>query len=170
MALVVEDGSIVAGAESFVTVAAASTYHSNRGNTAWAALASDAVREQCLRKATDYMEQMYRSRWKGFRVSSLQVLSWPRADVELVDGPYRNTVANNIVPDEVKNACSELALKAATAELAPDLTQAVLSETVGPISTSYDKGSPEFTRYRAIDAMLALYLTGSSLNSKLVRS
>ena len=72
MALIVEDGSIVTGAESYISVADASTYHSNRGNTAWASLSTDAIREQCLRKATDFMRQAYRSRWQGYRVNEDQ--------------------------------------------------------------------------------------------------
>ena len=169
MSLIVEDGTIVAGAESFVTVAAANTYHSNRGNATWATITT-AQAEEALRRATDYMEQMYRNRWKGFRVSSSQALSWPRADVELEDGPYRNTVATDIVPTEVKNACSEYALRAAAGELAADLEQAVVSEGVGPMRVEYDRGSPEWVRYRALDATLALYLKGSSSMAKLVRS
>ena len=98
MSLIVEDGSIVTGAESYISVADASTYHTARGNAAWAALASDAVREQCLRKATDYMEQVYRSRWQGCRVGETQALSWPRYDVE-VEG---YAVDSDIVPTEVK--------------------------------------------------------------------
>jgi len=38
MALIVEDGSIVTGAESYCTVAFANTYLANRGYTAWDAL------------------------------------------------------------------------------------------------------------------------------------
>lgn len=168
MSLIVEDGSIVTGAESYITVAEASTYHSNRGNAAWAALTSDAVREQCLRKATDYMEQAYRSRWQGYRTGETQALSWPRYDVT-VEG---YDVDSDVVPAAVKNACAELALKAATAELLADQSQAVLSEKVGEIEVAYDKASPQRTRYPAIEAMLALYLAtgGGGISMGIVRS
>ena len=168
MSLICEDGSIVTGAESYCSVADASAYHTARGNAAWAALASDTVREQCLRKATDYMEQVYRSRWQGCRVSETQALSWPRYDVE-VEG---YAVDSDIVPTEVKNACAELALKASAADLNPDLTQGVLSEQVGSIQVTYDKASPQFTRYRAIDALLSPYLKagGGGCSMGLIRS
>ena len=168
MSLIVEDGSIVTGAESYISVADASTYHTARGNAAWAALASDTVREQCLRKATDYMEQVYRSRWQGCRVGETQALSWPRYDIE-VEG---YAVDSDIVPTEIKNACAELALKASAAELNPDLTQGVLSETVGSISVTYDKASPQFTRYKAIDAILSPYLKagGGGCSMGVIRS
>jgi len=167
MALEVEDGTGKATAESFISVTDASTYHTARGNAAWAALASDAVREQCLRKATDYMEQVYRSRWQGCRVSETQALSWPRYSV-VVEGYL---VDDASVPDAVKRACAELALKASSADLAPDLTQGVVREQIGPIAVEYDKNSPQATRYRAIDAMLAPFLTsGGGCSVKLVRT
>lgn len=168
MALTVETGAVVAGAESYISVADASTYHTNRGNAAWAALSTDTVREQCLRKATDYMTQAYRDRWQGARYDEDQVLDWPR------EGVVRDSweVGHDEVPTEVKNACAELALKAATASLSPDLTQGVVSEQVGSIAVTYDKNSPQRTRYAAIDNMLAPYLKagGSGMMMGLIRS
>jgi hypothetical protein len=176
MAIVVETGSGSATAESFASVADATTYHSNRGNAAWAALASDTVREQCLRKATDYMEQAFRTRWQGYRNTATQALSWPRSFVYLEPfilgavGSYPYLVADDIVPVQVKNACAELALKAATADLLADTTQQVVSETIGPISTTYDKFSPQNTRYIAIEAMLQPYFARGSNSIKTVRA
>lgn len=168
MSLIVEDGSIVTGAESYISVTDASTYHTARGNAAWAALASDTVREQCLRKATDYMEQVYRSRWQGCRVGETQALSWPRYDVE-VEG---YAIDSDVVPDAVKRACAELALKVSSAELLADQSQGVLSEQVGPIAVTYDKSSPQRVRYPAIDAVLSPYLlaNGGGCSMGLIRS
>ena len=158
----------MATAESYCTVADASNYHTVRGNTAWAALTTDALREAALRRATDYMRQAYRSRWQGYKVNEDQALDWPRYDVE-VEG---YAVDSDIVPTEIKNACAELALKASAAELNPDLTQGVLSEQVGSIQVTYDKASPQFTRYRAIDALLSPYLKagGGGCSMGLIRS
>jgi hypothetical protein len=168
MTLIVEDGSIVTGAESYISVSDASNYHTVRGNTAWAALTTDALREAALRRATDYMRQAYRSRWQGYKVNEDQALDWPRYDVE-VEG---YAVDSDIVPTEVKNACAELALRASAADLNPDLTQGVLSEQVGSIQVTYDKASPQFTRYRAIDALLSPYLKagGGGCSMGLIRS
>ena len=168
MALEVEDGTGKSTSESYVSVADASTYHAARGNTAWASLSTDAIREQCLRKATDFMRQAYRSRWQGYKVNEDQALDWPRYGVE-VEG---YAVDSDIVPTEVKNACAELALKASAAELNPDLTQGVLSEQVGPIAVTYDKSSPQRVRYPAIDALLSPYLKagGGGINMGLIRS
>lgn len=154
MALTPEDGSVVAGADSYCSLAYATTYHGDRGNASWAALASDTVREQCLRKATDYMVQVYRGRWQGQRKQDGQSLDWPRVWV-VVD---HYAVLSTIVPTEVKNACAELALKAATSTLYADQSQGVIREKIGPLETEYDKSSPVAVRYKAVDSMLRPYL------------
>ena len=155
MAIIVEDGTIVTGAESYCTVAFADEYHAKRGNAAWDLLDAVDQKEPALRKATDYLEQAFFSLWKGIRVEDGQPLSWPRKCAYIDD---YTLIDDNIVPEAVKRACAELALKASAAELAPDMTQGVVSETVGPISVTYDTGSPQRKRYRAIENMLAPYL------------
>lgn len=159
MALVVEDGTGKSTAESYISAADATTYHNNRGNAAWAALASDTVREQYLRKATDFMIQAYASRWQGCKVdASVQALDWPRYDVVVDD----ESIDDNVVPEVVKRACAELALKAISGDLMPDLSQGVLSEQVGSIKVDYDKTSSQLPRYPAIEAMLAPYFDENS--------
>lgn len=160
MSLVVEDGTGIADAESYCTVAYADTYHSNLGNTAWAAL-SDAEKEQALRKATDYMVQVYGERWKGIRSYPLtQRLDWPRgwAVVDLVG------VGFDSVPDDVQRACASLALRASSATLAPDVKQQKESISVaGAVTVKFKTGAPPYTVYREIDNLLAKYLvTGGS--------
>jgi hypothetical protein len=173
MALVIEDGTGLANAESYISVTDATAYHTARGNSAWAALATDTVREQLLRKATDYMREVYRLRWKGVRESLTQALDWPRFNVSIDDVSYGNIpgyVPAHTVPAEVKSACAELALKAATGDLAPDLKRQVVAKVIGPIRTEYQPGAPEFTRFRAIDLMLKIYLESTGATVKMVRS
>lgn len=158
MALITEDGTGVAGAESYITVAAADTYFTDRGDTVWTALAVPA-KEAALRKGTDYMEGAFRSRWKGRRVLSTQALSWPRYSV-VVDGILQ---PSNIVPATVARACAELALRASAAPLAPDLGAQVKQETVGPISVTYADGARQSDRFQAVDRMLAAYLRGGGM-------
>lgn len=165
MALVVEDGTGLAGAEAFVSVADADTRHSNFGNTAWAS-ASTEEREQALRKATAYMEQAYRSKWKGTKLLRAQALSWPRYGAT-VDG---YTIDSTLVPDEVANACADLALRALSDDLNADQTRAVVREKVGPLETEYSEASPQGTRYRAVDMALGPFLRFGSMNTTLVRA
>jgi len=165
MAIVTENGTGKADAESYITVAAADTRHAAFGNTAWAAL-DTAAKESALRNATAYMLQSFRSRWTGFRVLLTQSLDWPRWQV-VVDGFY---IPSDAVPAEIANACADLALRASTETLAADLTRGIVREKVGPLETEFDPFSPQQTRYRAVDMMLAPYLKGSSSMATLVRA
>lgn len=167
MALVVEDGTGRADADSYATLEAALARHTALGNAAWAAIASDALREQALRRATEYMVGTYRLRWSGVRKSTTQALDWPRDAVPLPDSPGsyhgdRDYFPSNQVPQEVVNACIDLALKAATSTLAPDLGRAVRRRKVGPIDTEYEPGASQVTQYRAIDLALAPFLRNAS--------
>ena len=164
MALVVEDGTGLSTAESYISVANADARHTAFGNTAWTG--TDASKEAALRRATAYMEQAYRTRWIGVRANDGQALSWPRGWVE-VDG-YE--VDPDAVPTEVANACADLALKALSADLNADLERAVIREKVGPLETEYSAFSPERKRYPAIDMALAPYLMGAGAVMRLARA
>lgn len=147
MALIVEDGSRVAGADSYLSVADADTHHTARGNTGWTGDAG--AKEAALRKATDYLGQTYRQRWRGVRIDSNQALDWPRTGLAeiAVDG----------VPGDVRHATAELALLALTTDLNPPLARGgkVVREKVGPIETEFADAAPGRTRYPAIDGLLA---------------
>lgn len=159
MALIVEDGSGLSNAESFISVADANTYFTNRGITAWTG--SDAVKEQALRKATDYMQGRYGRRWKGTRKFDSQALAWPRVGVLDADD---YSVSDTIVPTPVKYACAELAVRSLTTSLLPDDTApGIKSESVsipGPISKSVSyTGSKSKTPYfPVVDDLVRQYM------------
>lgn len=165
MSLVVEDGQGRPDAQSYVSVSDATAYHASRGNSAWGAL-SEPEKEAALIRATDYMRGAYRMRWRGYRANSVQALDWPRLSV-VVDG---YPVAPDSVPADVANACCELALRASSGELAPDLTQGIVQRTVDVITTVYDTTSPQATRFRAVDQLLAPYLSGAGAFARLERA
>ena len=166
MSLIDEDGTGKSTAESLCSVTYCDTYHAARGNATWATITT-AQKEQALRRSTEFMIEAFTSRWQGYRVSEDQALDWPRYDV-VVNG---YTVDNNIVPEPVKRACAEMAIRAAAGPLLDDLTQGVTSETVGSISVTYDKTSNRKTRYTSIEALLQPYLkAGGSVSIGLVRA
>jgi len=72
--LTVEDGSIVTGANSYVSLAAARSYAAARGATVPAA---DADLEVMIIKAMDYLES-HRDQFLGDSVERDQPLSFPR--------------------------------------------------------------------------------------------
>jgi hypothetical protein len=175
MAIVVETGAGLSTAETYISVNDCDAYHLARANSAWAAL-STPNKEAFLRRATEYMLQMYRLRWKGVRMTATQALDWPRAYVYTEPflhgavGEFPYLVANDIVPVEVARACAELALRAIDGDLAPDLEVPVTSEQVGPIAVTYAEGGRQTVTYRAIDAMLSPLLEASGGMIKVSRA
>jgi hypothetical protein len=158
---VVEDGTGLVDAVSYLSVADADLYHARRGNTSWATM-SNGAKKAALVKATEYLGQIYRMVWKGTRVNGTQALDWPRAYV-LRDFPSDEVLV------EVKNATAIMALKSISGELISDLTQGVIREKVDVLEVEYDKNSPQWVRYREIDNLLRPLLTSSGSNRKLLR-
>lgn len=157
---IVEDGTGKIDALSFSSIDYAKQYHARRNNTAWGQLGV-GVMKSLLVKATDYLEQVYRLHWRGVRKTEGQALSWPRENVERVDYTFFNLTGyypNNEVPIQVKNACCELALRALTQELAPDIKRVTNSEKIGPLEVVYKDGSKPYIEFRQIDNILAPFL------------
>jgi len=162
MALVVEDGTGKIDSESYISVTDATTYHAERGNSDWLLITD---KEAALRKATDYMLQVYRTLWQGYRAVTDQALDWPRQSVYNNEYPEEIVIASNIVPIEIKNACSELALKTYTdGVLFSDEEQKIIQEVFGPITVKYSDNSTISTKkYSSINAMLKPFLRTSGL-------
>jgi hypothetical protein len=166
MTLIVEDGTGRDDAESLASVDQVGAHHESRGNSRWATL-TETEKEQALRRATDYMGQMYAAKWKGVRAHAGQALDWPRADVRL---PGAGCVPSDAIPKQITQAMAELALRAAAGELAPDLGRTVAEKTIGPIKTVYAAGAPEYVRYRSIELLLQPLLGGGGLGIRLERT
>lgn len=156
MALVVETGTGSSTSEAYISVANADAYFLARANAAWALLDTTA-KEAALRKGCDYMAQQYADNWQGYRVNATQALDWPRVNVIA----FGYSVLSTIVPPAIANANAELALKASTGELSPDIGRLKSKTKVGPIQVEYADNAPPYTQYRAVDNMLAPYLNGS---------
>lgn len=152
MSLTIETGAIVAGADSYVTAAEATTYHAARGNTAWTG--TDAVKEAALLKAAAYLDGHYCQRFKGEQYQPLlQSLQWPRINVIVGNGYYFPT---DTIPQRIKDAQCELALIALSAELAPNVSAGIKREKVDVLETEYFAGAPAGTTvYTAVNNLLS---------------
>lgn len=159
MALIVEDGTAKANAESYATVAQATAYLAARAKgDAW-----DAVedKEAALRLATDYIEQTYRGRWIGDKKTNSQALSWPRDNAMRQD--EFEYIPGSAIPTEVVNACCEMALRTASGDLLTDLDREVASESIsGAVSVTYAQGGSRQKRYEAVERMLRMLLTAGA--------
>ena len=114
--LVVEDGSGVDNANAYGALADVNTYHSDRNNTYWAAVATDDLRRACIIRASDFIDKRFKVRFRGYRLTVEQALAWPRLNA------YDNDrYSLQGVPPQIFKAMCEYALRAAIYNvLAPD--------------------------------------------------
>lgn len=144
MALIIEDGTIVDGANSFATAAELVTYADEYGLTI---PATAAEQERLLRRAALQMQALS---WKGEIVSAAQSLSWPRMNVYIGVGSgliwnRPSTVVNdyivpaNAIPVGVKQGQMALAAEIYEDDQTPaeDSRGPVMREKVGPLETEY---------------------------------
>lgn len=176
MALIVEDGTGLANADAFVSVADCTTYCDAQGLTGWTERTSDPdADEAAIRRATTWLSNSFI--WKGYKLNGRsQALAWPRADVEDEED---EEVASDEVPAEIVTACCIAAAyeRENPGGLSPNvtLTDRVKSEQIGPIRTEYassamtaDAARPVLTLVR--DIISGLLASGSnSLVGRVVR-
>lgn len=107
MALVVEDGTGKADANSYVSRTDADTLLSFHASQAkWAAL-SDADKEAALQRATEYLDLKFR--WYGQALYQIQALQWPRTKYFDAKGFERTA---GLIPTELEKAAAYLAITA----------------------------------------------------------
>lgn len=104
--IIVEDGTGIPEANSYVTLAEADAYLTNRLRTeTWAeAVEEDQIR--ALIQATQALDTLVP--WRGHKTFSEQGLGWPRLGVQSPDGPV---IESDVVPNLVKHATIEMALE-----------------------------------------------------------
>jgi len=159
MALIVENGTGRADAESYASVADADAYHAGRGNAQWSALSIER-REQLLRTATEYMG-VYAGSLSGRRQVQQQALDWPRTGAEAHDFD----VPEGLVPPAVRNACAVLALKAASGPLVPTAGGLVKKrQKLGPLEVEYQDSAATTALHPAVNALLAPFFGGAGDN------
>lgn len=157
MALIIEDGTGKEDSQTYVDAAASRQYAEARGITL---SSDDAVVEQQLVSAMDYLEAQ-RARYQGTKTKpGVQALQWPRCGV-ILDCSY--ALPDNVIPVELKNAQMQLVLEVfAGNSLMPSSDGRVVKrEKVDVIEREFMTGqdlgggglpSPSFP---AVDALLA---------------
>ena len=166
MAIVVEDGTGKADAESYVSVEDAEQYASLYGHEDFGA-AAEADQEAALRRATRAIDALYGSRFPGARLNGrAQALQWPRSDAYDADG---EEIASDEIPTEVVSATVEFAIRELTeaGSTMPDLERggAIRSLKAGSVSIEYAGNATARTVYSIVDGILATLLTTRNLAS-----
>jgi hypothetical protein len=164
VALIIENGSIVDNANSFVTAAEMVAYAALRGVTI---TADTTTQEQQIILAMDYLVSREQS-MKGTRVSDLQELPYPRFNVRY-NGYY---ITGSEIPKELKNAQIELAIQLGSTELLlSEKTDNVQSISLdGVISKSFFSGGSYSTiRTDKADAYLDVLMNNNGNNNLITR-
>lgn len=146
--LIIEDGSQVDNANSFVTDAEYKTYANLRGLTV---AATQPDREADLIAAMDYLQSV-EHKMKGYRASSTQALLYPRYGVLL----HGYVIANTVIPNELKRAQMEAAVYSTSSELLTNTTnENIKKEKVDVLETEYFTGGNVVTvDFQRVDAQL----------------
>ena len=130
--IIVEDGSNVAGANSYVSVADARTYAGNRGVDL---SATDDDVAKLIFNGMDYIETKGCD-YQGYPTNDDQELSWPRTGVSINCKDF----PEDQIPKQLIGALVQLVMaQHEGVEIFPNtsLTDLVTEETVGPITTKY---------------------------------
>jgi hypothetical protein len=153
MAIVVEDGTIVTGANSYVTTAELTTYATARGVT----ISGDE--EQLLIKAMDYLETLD---FIGMKSTANQALQWPRAYV-IIDGYYVDVTT---IPTQLKKAQMAMALFIDGGNsLQPTVTadNSIKAMKVGDLEIEYKDGSGSFAVSYEVNNYLAKLINSNGM-------
>lgn len=162
--MIVEDGTGLPNANSYVTVEFADDYFSARGVSSWDSLET-AQKEQALICATDFIDNVYQ--WYGKKATSEQALRFPR--VNLVDYEGQEIVG---IPNCLKQAvCDGANLSASGTELFQTKNENgdVVQETITTLSFTYAKSdkseaTTSTTLYDSINTKLRGLFKESSTN------
>lgn len=168
MSLLVEDGTGLAAAESYLSVADADSYHTLYGSTGWNGTSDE--KEVALRVATQYLNAQYGQRWVGSRINSTMALHWPRHYIVDRDG---YALAADAVPTQIKNATAYMALRSIQGDtLMPDTAAAgnITSESkgIGQLSKSvtYAGVKSSTKHYSIVESMLGDLITSAGTVSR----
>ena len=159
MALIIEDGTGKADAQSYVTAAEARSFAALRGVTLDA---TDGPVEILLVRAMDYLESL---NFIGAPANPDQALAWPRKDAPMPFSDDGETYPTTLIPQRVKNAQMQLAIEAQGTDLMPSGDgRQVLKEKVDVIETQYAEGSTSVATpvFPKVDAYLNGLLDNSS--------
>ena len=145
-----------ASANSYITLAEAASYFSNRSGTAAWDAATDDERSKAIITACARLEE---DDYLGWRCTTTQALRWPRYNVEKIDfgyGGYPSYYLSTEIPQQLKDAQCELAQEVLTSD-AVQTGEANVPKSVkiGGIQVEFTEGTAG-----TISARVAKLLTG----------
>lgn len=161
MTLTVEDGSVVAGADSYISLVDARTLATNYG---YALPVDDTEANVALRKGAWYVDG-FEDSYTGTRTDEAQSLAWPRTDATY---RYGADIESDAIPSQLQlsQVIAAATYGAGTNVRPNDNGQNVASHSVdGAVSQSFFNNgstSKQITITEANDALKVLFSSSSS--------
>ena len=130
--IIVEDGSGVTGANSYISYDTFNTYCTTRGHDI--SSYTESQLSGAIIKGADYLDRAWF--WPGYRTSSSQAMQWPRTGAYYRDGYY---IESTEIPTGLACAQSEYAFASLSESLYPGSDTSnikSISESVSSLKTS----------------------------------
>lgn len=148
--IIVEDGSIVANANSYISEAYLTTYASDRGIT----LTQDT--DSLIIQAMDYIESL---NFIGYKLTEDQPLQWPRGSA-VIDG---YAVDTDEIPKELQQGLAETCIAIDQGNGPLDAVErSTKKEKVGEIEVEYMDNSSSTTIVKTINSKLRKLIAGGN--------
>lgn len=172
MPLIVENGSGLANADSYISLTDARTLAANYG---WILPDGDTEAEIALRNGAAYVD-LWEPKFSGKRLNNDQSLAWPRVDAHKCYGGNKVPIDSDVVPNEIKKAqvAASVEFGAGNDPRPSNDGREIQEETVGPITQKYFQtgaNSEGFVITSAVDSMRPLLCasTGGGLMQRTLR-
>lgn len=156
MAFIVEDGTGLENANSFIDVAYLDSYCQERQIDISTLTTDD--KQSLLIKATDFINTVYYGYFQGVTLNETQSLEFPRIIGD-----------DTIYPLNLKKATAEMALKATDGVLLEDSNNVIKREKLDVIETEYDTNFSQQKKYTFVYNLLRPYMMGSQTSKKILR-
>lgn len=163
--IVVEDGSIVTGANSYADVATADAYLRLRGRASTWDTLSQAEKAGRLVMASAYLDATMS--WRGDPVEESHTMQWPRSGVLDRNG-YE--IDDDVVPTALVHATIEVAM---VGDFTTEASRVTTEERVGDIAVKYAPGSDVTqgaSRYRYAMSLLTGLARGGAYSATVLRA
>lgn len=171
MTLIVENGTGVAGAETYVSVEFIDGYWGQLAHMSlaaiWLAEGDIAKKEGAAREAAQFLDRRWGAFYLGKRRGRVQGLLFPRIEAYDCDG-----IDIPELPAELQAANCELAVRALNGPLSEDLERGgeIISEAdaLGPMreSVTYSETNFRERRFGEVEGLLEPILNGMQPNSR----
>ena len=145
--MVVEDGTGIQNANSYVTIEYADSYFQARNSSGWSSLTT-AIKESALIQVTDFIDNIFQ--WYGKKEFENQSLRFPRKNLTDYEGAEIKGV-----PDCLKQAVCDAAIITLKSELfqSSEVNGDVVSENITSLSFTYSKTERKITSRTLYDSI-----------------